>query len=429
MNILFVLPHPKVKGGILYTFTTYPSLTLKQLAAITPPQHKVELVDERCQKIPFNRSYDIVGISALTYNAPRAYEIADEFRRRGVPVVLGGYHPTALPEEAKQHADAVVIGEAEETWPQLLQDVEQVTLKPFYRSLKGVDPSKIPPAAHDAGMDIPFIESIQATRGCPNNCQFCAIHTVEGSLLRERPVEQVVRELESIKKKHLFFADASLTIHPEYSKALFSEMRSLDKTFDCCGNINVLARDEEFLKLAREAGCNLIQVGFESVSQETINAIGKRTNKVEMYDSAVKKIEDYGIMVMGLFMFGFDTDNPDIFNHTLDAIYRWDIDRARFSVLTPFPGAALFNRYEQEGRILTKDWSKYDFQKVVFQPKQMSVRELAQGTQYLVEEFHSLKNSLRRSFTDENFSLNRFFTRTFRDFSSRRYYKTFGGFR
>jgi radical SAM superfamily enzyme YgiQ (UPF0313 family) len=251
---------------------------------------------------------------------------------------------------------------------------------------------------------------------------------MEGCNLRIRPIKYVIEEIKSIKKNYLFFADSSLTINPGYSKTLFKEMKELNKKFDCCGNINTLAKDDEFLKLASEAGCNLIQVGFESISQESIDAVGKTTNKVVDYAKAVSKIKDHGIMVMGLFMFGFDSDTPDIFDRTLNAIYKMDIDRAYFFILTPFPGTSIFDRMYKEGRILTKNWSKYNIHNVVFQPKNMSIDELSTGTQRVVEEFHSISNSLRRSFNDENFSLNRFITRISRDISAKRYYKTLRGF-
>jgi radical SAM superfamily enzyme YgiQ (UPF0313 family) len=403
----------------------YPSLTLKQLAAITPSQHEVELVDERCQEIPFDKPYDVVGISSLTYNAVRAYEVADEFQKRGIPVVLGGYHPTILPKEAKQHADAVVIGEAELSWSQLLADLEQGKLKPFYTLTKLIDPKQIPPACHDLGIQNPFLEAIQATRGCPNKCHFCSIAKVEGNIFRKRPIDNIIKEIAAIRQKRLFFADASLTINPVYSKSLFQAMKPLNKTFDCCGNINILAQDDEFLKLASDAGCRLIQVGFESISQDVINAIAKKTNKVDMYKKAVQKVQDHGIMVMGLFMFGFDTEKPDVFKNTLEATYDWQLERARFSILTPFPGTQLCDQLEQEQRILSKDWSKYDMQTVVFQPKQMTIEELAQGAQKSLDEFYSLSNTLKRSF-QHGFSVNRFLTMMIKDFTAKRYYKMFG---
>jgi radical SAM superfamily enzyme YgiQ (UPF0313 family) len=420
------MPHPKIQGSFFYKFYTYSSLTLKQLAAITPPEHEVELIDEKFKKINFSSLYDLVGISNITCNAPRTYEVADEFRRRGVTVVLGGYHPTAMPEEAKQHADSVVIGEAEESLPQLISDLENNVIKPFYYSNSLVDPGEIPSANHNIKTDSSFSESVQATRGCPNQCKFCAIRTVEGNKFRARPIEDVIEELKTIKKHHIFFADASLTINPKYSKALFQEMKEIDKKFDCCGNINVLARDDEFLKLASEAGCSMIQIGFESVSQNSINDVCKTTNKVKDYMKAVKKIKDHNIMVMGLFVFGFDTDTPKVINSTLGTIDQLEIDRAFFSILTPLPGTPIYMNMKKTGRIFTYDWSRYNTQAVVFYPKNMSPEELQEKTRIVVKEFHSFKNLIKRSYNDPKFSLNRFIDKGIRNFSSRQYYKTLG---
>lgn len=402
---------------------TYPSLTLKQLAAIIPSEHIVELLDERCKKIDFNKFYDLVGISCLTHNAPRAYEIADEFQKRGVTVILGGYHPTALPNEAKQHADAVVIGEAENILPQLLIDKERNELKPFYVSNKNVEPDEISPADHSIRFGASLIEPLQASRGCPNQCKFCAIKSIEGCRLRKRPIKDVIEEIKTIKKQRLFFIDASLTNSPQYAKSLFKEMKGINKKFVCCGNINVLSKDDEFLKLASEAGCDIIQVGFESISQQSIDNMNKKTNIVKDYAKVVKKIKDYNIMTMGLFMFGFDSDYPDVFDKTLKVINKWKIERGFFSILTPFPGTPIFEKMEKEGRILINDWSQYNPTKVVFQPKNMTTEELYLGTKKVVKEFHSLKNLLKSSFSEEKFNLNHFIGRSFRDFSSLRYYE------
>lgn len=321
------------------------------------------------------------------------------------------------------HADAVVIGEAEYTLPELLADFEKGCLKPFYQSKKYTDPNEIPPADHKIKFDASFLESIQATRGCPNQCQFCAIKQIEGCILRSRPIKNVIDEINSIKKKRLFFVDASLTINPLYSKELFNKMKEFNKKFDFCGNINILVKDDEFLKLAGEAGCQLIQVGFESISQKSIDDINKKTNKIKDYAKAIRKIKDYGIMVMGLFIFGFDKDYPDIFAKTLDTINLWNIDRAFFFILTPYPGTNIFYKLDAEGRILTKNWSKYTQMNVVFQPKNMSVDYLYNETNYMTKNFHSLSNSLRRSFNDKNFSLNRLVRRTLRDMSAKNYSK------
>lgn len=396
MKILLIMPHPNPKRSFFGKFD-YPSLTLQQIAAITPSEHSVEIVDERYEPINFEKHYDVVGISCLTYNSLRGYEVAAEFRKKGIPVVFGGYHASLLPEEVKQHADSVVIGEAEYTWPQVLKDIQKGELKPFYRADKLVSPEDIPAARHDIGV-YTFMEAIQASRGCPTGCEFCAMQKVEGPRFRGRPVDHVIDEIKTIKSKTIFFADASLTISPPYSKSLFKEMASLNKKFHCFGNINVLSRDDEFLKLSQEAGVTRWYVGIESVSQENINQAGKSTNKVEDYAKAIRKIKDHGMNVTGFFMFGFDNDTPDIFKKTLEAMYEWELDFASFSIVTPYPGTRLFERLEKDGRITSYDWSRYEEGKVNYKPVRMTEQELLDGITYIAKDFFSIKQIFKRSF-------------------------------
>jgi radical SAM superfamily enzyme YgiQ (UPF0313 family) len=403
MKILLVMPHPNAKTSLFSRFT-YPCLTLQQIAGITPKEHFVEIVDERFEKIKFNKQYDLVGISCLTYNSLRGYQIADIFRKQKVKVVFGGYHASLLPDEAKKHADSVVIGEAELTWPQLLKDLQKGKLKPFYKSEKPIEAEKIPPARHDIGIFTPFSEAIQASRGCPTGCEFCAMQKIEGSHFRGRPIDHIIEEMKSIKAKRIFFADASLTINPKYTKSLFKEMIPLNKKSECFGNINVLSRDDELLKLANEAGVTKWYVGIESISQETINAVGKGTNKVENYAKAIQKIKDHNMEVTGFFMFGFDNDTSDIFNRTLQAMYDWKLNDVSFSIVTPYPGTRLFDRLEKEGRITSYDWSKYAEGNVNFKPKKMSEEELLQGIRSIAKDFFSVKSILKRSFDNNGFN-------------------------
>jgi len=404
MKILLISPHFGVKRNLLSKFINYKTLALEQIAALTPDKHDVEIINESSKEIDFEEDYDLVGISIITSNAIRGYEIADEFKKRGATVVFGGYHPTALPLEAKQHADSVVVGEAEETWPQLLLDFENGKLKPFYHQTKPVDPELIP-AAKRINQNKSSSSAIQATRGCPINCEFCAMHMVEGTKFRGRPIDNVIEEIKSIKSNGIFFVDASLTINTSYTKALFREMRRLNKRFSCFGNINILAKDDELLKLAAEAGCKKWFVGLESVSQETINSINKRTNKIEEYDIAIKKIKNYGMLITGLFMYGFDNDTPQVFDQTLQALYELNLDSASFSIVTPHPGTYLFNKLEKEGRILTRDWSKYNEGNVVFKPKKMSEEVLLQGVKKASMEYYSFSNSFKRCFLNKNINL------------------------
>lgn len=421
MNILLVMPHPNPKRDLLSKFT-YPALTLKQLAAITPKEHDVDVVDERFEIIDFSKGYDVVGISCLTYNSLRGYEVAREFKKRGAVVVFGGYHASLLPDEAIQHADCVVIGEGENKWPQVLQDIQKGCLKKFYRTDELVAPEDIPAADHMVGTYNIFSEPLQATRGCPTGCEFCAMQIVEGPRFRGRPVDHVIEEIASISTKSIFFCDASSTISPPYQKSLFKAMVPLQKNVECWGNINVLAKDDEFLKLASEAGVFNWYVGIESISQEVIDAAGKTTNKVENYGEAIRKVHDYGMMVTGFFMFGFDFDTLDTFDKTLQAMYQLDLDEVSFSVVTPYPGTRLYQRYDKEGRIICKDWSKYHEGHVNYTMTNLTKEQLHKGMRRMAMEYYSYPNIIKRSFSHTNHSLYRLFTKLSRSLIVRNFY-------
>ncbi|HVQ00288.1 MAG TPA: radical SAM protein [Candidatus Thermoplasmatota archaeon] len=396
MKVLLVMPHPHTRRSMFARFT-YPSLTMQQLAAITPPEHEVQIVDERFEDVPVRADYDVVAMTSLTYNSIRGYELADQFRSQGIPVVAGGYHASLLPDEAKQHADAVVIGEAELTWPRVLNDIANHTLKPFYRAERLVEPQEIPAARHDIGAYNPFAEAMQASRGCPTGCEFCAMQIVEGNRFRARPVDHLVDEAQSIKSRLIFFTDASLTISPPFSKTLFKALTPLNKHFDCFGNINVLSRDDELLRYAAEAGFSMWYVGIESISQENINAAGKSTNKVEEYGKAIRKIKEHGMLVTGFLMFGFDYDTPETFQRTLSAINEWDLDGISLSIMTPYPGTRLYQRMEQEGRITCKDWSRYTEGNLNYNLQKLSEEQLFEGIQQIAKDYFSYRRILKRS--------------------------------
>jgi radical SAM superfamily enzyme YgiQ (UPF0313 family) len=376
-------------------------LAFPMIAAVTPKHHFVTMLDENYQNIDYNVEYDIVGITTMTPGAPRAYEIADEFRKKNVTVVIGGTHATALPKEAKQHADSIVIGEGEETWPQLLTDFEKGKLKPFYYQTKPVDLNKIPPPRRDI-INRSFIAAgVQTSRGCPFKCKYCFYsNSLYGSAYRKRPIEKIVEEIKNIPQKLIIFHDSSFTIDIDYTKNLFKALKGLNKKFICLGNVDVLSKDDELLNLAVKAGCIQWHVGFESLTPLVLDDVGKKTNKVENYLKAVEKIHDHGMNVHGFFMFGFDKESIPAFEETLQFLKNAKLDSADFSILVPYPGTKLYDELIKENRIETKDWSQYNFHNnIVFKPVNKSKEEIVKNMKKLVKTYHSYPFISQRFFS------------------------------
>ncbi len=407
MKILLIFPKiehgvttHKDKGSWGSIIFGYPSITLPHLAALTPKKHSVKILNENYEDIDYEEEYDLIGITCLTMTAPRVYEIADEYRKRGMKVVLGGYHPSALPKEAKEHADSIILGEAEISWLSLLKDLERGKLKPFYEQKENIDMASLPEIRWDLVHHKPILGGIQTTRGCPYNCEFCAISSFFDRTVKQRPIENVVEEMKHMPHRLFIIHDPSLTINVRYTRSLFKEMikEKVNKGWIANGNVNALARvDEKFLELARKSGCLEWFVGFESISQESLNGT-KKPNKAKDFHRMVKRVRKYGMGIQGGIIFGFDQDTPDIFDSTLDALYELGIDVMEFNILTPYPGTKLFERLERENRILTKDWSRYNQVDVVFQPKNMSPKELLDGTKKVAKEFYSMPKIFRRGF-------------------------------
>ena len=380
----------------LTAFSILPTLQAREIAAITPKNHKVTVVNERYTQINFDEKYDVVHINFTISTAPHAFEIADTFRKKHIRVVLSGPHVSGMLEEAKQHADSVLIGRPELAWLVALRDLEQHNLRPCYQAPPYNDSTALPPVK----ISLPgFVATgaLEATRGCPYHCDFCPeTIAVGGSQYYERPVDDVIAEMKDIPQKTLMFYDSSLTIHPEYTKTLFKKMKGIHKRCFCNGNADVLARDEELVRLSKEAGCIAWLIGFESVSQQTLDAVGKKTNLVDDYTKAVQNIHRYGMIVIGCFMFGFDTDTPEVFGETFRVIQNLGIDIADFSIVTPFPGTPLYSHLEDEGRILTKNWKYYNMGNVVFTPKHMTPAQLQSGVRWMYDKFYAPPYAIKR---------------------------------
>lgn len=373
-------------------------LTLPVLAGLAPDDVEVSISDENVRPIDFNKPVDLVCITTLTPSASRAYEIADEFRSRKRKVVLGGVHPTLMPEEASQHADAVVVGEAEEVWQQLLKDFKAGKLKRLYKSnqkpdLKGLPMPRRELMDEKAYVDIPKVET---SRGCPFNCNFCSTTAFFGRRMRYRPVSEVVSELKEMKPHFVFFTDNNIIGNSKYAKELFKALIPLKIKWISQGSVN-LAKDLELLRLAAKSGCVGMLIGFESLAHKAIKEMGKKVNKVNEYVQAIKRIHAHGIGIIGCFVFGFDEDDKSVFQRTVDFVKKLNIEVAQFTLLTPYPGTALREKLEEAGRILHNQWDKYDVLHVVYEPNLMSVEELKRGYEEASQMVYSYWSMLKRS--------------------------------
>lgn len=399
MNILFVIPGwpPKSFWDVLYF--KFPPLSLATLAGLTPPEHTFSYVDESISPLDFHARPDLAAISIMTPLAPRGYEIADRFRQMGTKVIMGGIHASNMPEEAALHADAVVIGEADEIWPDILRDAEKGDLNPFYRQSAYTSMDRIPPADRSIypGKGYFFENMIQTTRGCPYRCEFCTVTAFFGGTYRTRPIGIIMEEIESLRNTpgYIFFADDNLVARPDHARELMERLKGRRLRWVCQAPITI-GDDEAMLKTFAEAGCHGIFIGFESLNEDNLQIMGKVQNRVGFYEECIKRIHSHGIGVYGSFVFGYDFDTVDVFDRFLRFADKTRLDGAFLPVLTPFPGTRVHKRLKAEGRILTEDWKHYDMATVVFKPKLMSVRELQEGFWEVNKGFYSIGSIFRR---------------------------------
>ena len=404
MNILLVYPTclDEHDRPIKYRQAFFPPLALAILAGLTPPPHTVTVVNEIVEPLAFDAPYDLVGITAMTSQSERAYQIADAFRARGVPVVLGGIHPTALPEEAQGHADAVVVGEAEPVWEQVLDDCEQRRLRPVYQatSFPALDfPArprwdrlnlKIYPRAFNMPLpDMPFY----ATRGCPFACAFCSVSKFFGRRYRVRPIAHVLRELDELPTPYRFFVDDNLAGDVDYARELFRAMARRPARFAWGSQISATVLDTpDVLELAAKAGCVALIVGLESLNPASLRHANKRFNHVERYAELFARLWKLRITPYPNLMFGFDDDPPDQCCRTVAFLRRHHVRDALFWVLTPYPGTDLFAQMQQEGRIEHRRWSRYDAAHVVFRLKHQTPAQFYATYWQAYQQFYSWRN-------------------------------------
>ncbi len=401
MKITLLMPQSPMyrKRGIFSKALRYAPLTLTTLAALVPEELNAEIriIDEGVEELNIEAiDADIVGITCITANAPRVYELSRKLREMGMTVVIGGVHPTLIPDEAQLRADAIVAGYAEQSWPQLLRDFAAGKMQSRYDEGPGYRFANVPEPRRDLLKKEGYItiNTVQAVRGCPYKCNFCVVPVAWPGYL-QRPVQEVIREIERLEGDSFLFLDLSPIENPTYIKQLYRELTPLKKRWGGLSTIRI-ARDREMLKLAAQSGCGGLLIGFESVSPATIRQMRKGFNKPEDYSEAVKIIHDHGIAINGCFVFGLDGDDKGIFERTVEFVNKAAIDLPRFSIATPFPGTPLYRQLEAQGRILIRDWTYYGGQNVVFQPQNMTVEELQAGAQWAWRQVYSLPSMLRR---------------------------------
>ncbi|MBN1338196.1 MAG: B12-binding domain-containing radical SAM protein [Bacteroidales bacterium] len=398
MKILLISPATDAKKrtnkGLMM-----PQLALYILEGLTPREHNVTIIEEEAEKINLDLECDLVGISCMTANAMRAYELCREFKKRGKTVVLGGVHPTLLPDEALLHADSVVIGEAEGVWKTLLKDFEENHLQSKYHN-------PLPDLAEYVPKDFRKIIRkrlfrlfpIMTSRGCPYNCDFCCVSNLFGKKIRHVPVENIVRDIQESGARNFIFLDDNIIGHPAYARKLFRAIAPLKIKWVGQASISLLVNDDELMQLAADSGCKALFIGLESVCEEQIQAMHKAIKDIKNLENALAKIKKMGILIHASMVFGFDSDKKDVFDETLRFLMKNKVSTVSFNVLTPYPGTKVYEDLKRDQRLTTTDWRYYDHNTVVFKPKNMTPYELQIGKINARKKFYSLSSVFKRFF-------------------------------
>jgi len=395
MKILLISPardkHAYTNKGIMI-----PQLALFILEGLTPKKHQVKIVEEEYMPVDFEEECDIVGISFMTSNAYRAYNISKEFKKRGKTIIMGGIHPTILPDEALKYADAVVIGEAEGAWEQVLQDIENNCLKKKYH-VTDPDLTRYIPKNFSAlkSKKLFNLFPILTTRGCPYDCDFCCVSKIFGKKVKHMPVENVVRDIVESKAKRFIFLDDNIIGNQHYAKKLFTAIKPLKIRWLAQASIS-FAKNTELMQLAKDSGCKGLFIGLETVVESQLKNMKKLDNKIENIEQDLRKIRKMGIVIQASVIFGFDNDTHHIFRNTLKFLIKNHICSASFNILTPYPGTRIYDEFKKNGRIINDRWEYYDHHTVVFRPANLTPLELQLGKINAKEKFYSLPSIIKR---------------------------------
>ena len=392
-------PLYRQRGGIFRKSLRYMPLTLPTLASLIPDDMDAEVVciDEGIADVDLNLDVDLVGMTVITGTAPRAYDLAAEFRNRGRTVVLGGPHVTLVPDDAQPHADSIVVGYAEDEWPRLLNDFERDQLQPRYTQSANLDLAGRPLPDRSVLPEKRFLTAdvFEASRGCIHDCSFCVVPSAWGRKPLQKPVEDIVADIQQRRAKRAIFIDLNIIADRNYATQLFEALTPLRIQWYGLAT-TLLCADVNLLNLAAESGCRGLLMGLESIRRENLEQNQKRFNHPDGYGRVVELLHERQIALQGCFVFGMDHDTPAVFRETAEMAVDIGIDLPRFAIVTPFPGTGLYRQLEQQGRILTRDWRLYDGQHVVFQPAQLAVDELLRGNEAAWKYVYSWRNIASR---------------------------------
>jgi radical SAM superfamily enzyme YgiQ (UPF0313 family) len=409
MRLTIIHPCIGRKPGQKYIRTwQMEALPAATLAGLTPKDVEVRFYDDRMELIPFDEATDLVAISVETYTAKRAYQIATEYRKRRVPVVMGGFHATLCPDEVAQYAEAVVCGEAEILWPRVIDDARHGRLEKFYRqtgrpSLAGLKPDR---SIFNGKRYLP-IGLIEAGRGCHFKCDFCAVQTVFNASQTRRPVDSIIEEIVRLRgeRKLFFFVDDNITSNMEQAKEFFRALIPLQVRWVSQSSINA-AHDEEFLELLKRSGCQGVLIGFESLNPANLKDMNKAFNTMRGgFEKALANLRRHHIRVYGTFIFGYDRDTLESFSETVAFAQNHSLYIAAFNHLTPFPGTPLYARLQSEGRLLYEKWwldNRYRYNRIPFQPRGMTPEALQSNCLAARRKFYSWSSIFQRSFDQVN---------------------------
>lgn len=395
-KLLLINPWKNTSSWIRYF--QLPPVSLFQVAASAPRHWDVTLWDENVQGV-FRGDFeaDLVGLTAMTAQAMRAYELADRARASGVRVVLGGIHPSTLPEEAGVHADAVVVGEAEPVLSRLLADFEGNALQPRYMAPENYPLDGVPAPRADAANGIRYLTRnlVQTARGCPWDCDFCSVVPVFGRRFRHRPLREVLAQIEALPGRFVLFLDDNINANPAYCEQLLSGLAPMGKRWVSQASLSI-ARNARLMDLARRSGCMGLLVGMETIGSNGAERF-RKLGAAGPPGEAVRRMQDHGIAVEGSFIFGLDDDTADVFSRTVAWAESVNLSTGTFQLLTPYPGTRLHERLASQGRILTRDWNLYTQDRVVIRPQHMTPDQLWEGFLRARREFYRLGSMIKRA--------------------------------